>query len=475
MEEVQGTFLEVRLATESFLKDKVSPSSDGSAVVVPTTTSGNHDNIDGDNVSNISVSSNRLSDFKEIKLALELPKAEYLKFSGDPIEYFSFITNFEVNIESKLSCNATRLQHLKTMCKGKARSYIECCDLLGDGGYDEAKCILKSQFGQPHMILGALMHELTNRNPVRANDADSLWDLIASMKKCFVTLTKLGYTNDLNSTTNILKVQDLLPNHLQTTWIKKAHDILTSENREPGFKDLLSLLVKNAEISSTMFGKNLSKSRHSASDRRSHESVNVQSNHISSKPVRCFVCDGNHQVYKCKELVEGNYEKRVEIAKSKRLCFRCLVSGHIGSRCTRKWTCKCGSEKHHNMLHPPSPPVVEVTDEAKVNSGVVSSGNKVFMRILPVIVTAKNGNQVSTLALLDHGSDTSLCSEDLRCALGARGERLKYTSSTINGDLENEGWKFDLGVKGKFECQEMNVEFLTVAKIPAPMESFPTV
>ena len=95
----------------------------------------------------------------------------------------SFITNLEINIERKVSCNATRLQHMKTMCQGKARSCIECCDLLGDAGYEEAKRILQMQLGQPYVILNALiMRELTNKRPVRPNDADALWDLIAAMK-----------------------------------------------------------------------------------------------------------------------------------------------------------------------------------------------------------------------------------------------------------------------------------------------------
>ncbi|PIK43581.1 hypothetical protein BSL78_19553 [Apostichopus japonicus] len=138
MEEVQSIFLEVRLLTESFLRDNLDKQV-GSTVKVrdenkeSSKTTGLSDSNENkqpleatrqhsgefDEASEASsnvATANRLSDFNEIKLALELPKAEYAKFNGNPIEYYSFMSNFEVNIESKLTSNPTRLQHLKTMC-----------------------------------------------------------------------------------------------------------------------------------------------------------------------------------------------------------------------------------------------------------------------------------------------------------------------------------------------------------------------
>ncbi|XP_071812845.1 uncharacterized protein [Apostichopus japonicus] len=350
MEEVQSTFLEVRLLTESFLRDnldkqvgstvkvrdenkessKTTGLSDSNENKQPLEAARQHsgESDEASEASSNVATANRLSDFNEIKLALELPKAEYAKFNGNPIEYYSFMSNFEVNIESKLTSNPTRLQHLKTMCTSKARSYIECCDLLGDSGYGEAKRILKMQFGQPHMILNSLMRELTDRQPIRPNDSDSLWDLIASMKKCHVTLTKLGYTGDLNSTSNLLKVQDLLPTHLQSAWVNNAHDILTKEKREPTFNDLLGLLVRHAEVSSTMFGKYLAQSRSSNNRKRQGQGhVNVRSNHISSKPIKCFICDGEHKIYTCKEFladVKGSGDVNVD-PRSIIICFTLLL------------------------------------------------------------------------------------------------------------------------------------------------------
>ncbi|XP_033096690.1 uncharacterized protein LOC117100961 [Anneissia japonica] len=173
-------------------------------------------------------------------------------------------------------------------------------------------------------------------------------------------------------------------------------------------------------------------------------------------------------------LAENSYDQKVQLVKLKRLCFRCLAPGHVAAKCTKKWTCKkCGSGKHHETVHPP--PRSEASPDQQITSNCTSSGGRVYLRILPVVVTTYTGIQVSTLALLDQGSDASLCSESLRKQLGVRGERIKYKSTTINGDIDRVGFKFELTVKGKYEDQVMPVDFLSVPKIPASADSRPRV
>lgn len=103
------------------------------------------------------------------------------------------------------------------------------------------------------------MANLLKRKPISYGDSDGLWSLVGAMKECQITLTKMGYTKDLDSTTNLLKVQRLLPTYMQGRWAKAAHEIL--KTREPIFKDLLSFVEKQAEVGSTMFGKQMGSSK----------------------------------------------------------------------------------------------------------------------------------------------------------------------------------------------------------------------
>ena len=402
--------------------------------------------------------------FSGLKLALELPKAHISEFTGDPVNYWSFINNFKVNVASKLSDDNARLQYLLQLCKGKARACIENCALLESGGYEIAMNVLRKQFGQPHMILNGLINEMLNRKRISNGDGEGLWNLVSVMKKCEVTLNQMGYLNDLNSTTTLLKIQSLLPIRMQNAWADKAHELL--EHGEPKFVDMIRFIEKKAEVSCNMFGRSVGKSNTTS---HSNEPPKVKTNNIKTKrKLACFHCNEEHVITSCDKFLQMNLDERIKVVKDKRLCYRCLVFGHPANRCRREETkCgKCSSTSHHELLHPPEKPVV--------TSRAAMSGKNIYLMVVPVQVRAKNGNQISTLALLDNGSDTSLCAESLRRKLGVSGQRVRYTSVTINGEESKEGLAIDLTVKGKDEQHEIMTRVLTVDSIPSSNDAVPT-
>ncbi|KAJ8021386.1 hypothetical protein HOLleu_38564 [Holothuria leucospilota] len=282
-------------------------------------------NLDRDRPTFRPISDNRSESyfgFNELKLALELPKAEIAEFNGDPVDYWSFISNFEINVASKLSDDAARLQYLLQLCKGKARSCIESCTLLGGEGYERAKSILKRQFGQPHLILNSLMNNIVNHKPIKTNDGESLWNLISYMLRCHVTLTQMEYVNDLNATSNLVKIQGLLPIYLQTAWAQTTQGIL--QTRELQFKDLLACLESQAEVLCNMFGRNVGKLCGVSKE----EEPRVKVNFVKGKSLKCFACDGEHKIHECELLTSMSYDQKLDIVKTKRLCYRCLFPGH---------------------------------------------------------------------------------------------------------------------------------------------------
>ena len=71
-----------------------------------------------------------------------LPKAEILTFDGNPLEYWKFIHNFEVNIVGQTNDPRKRLTYLIQHCTGEAREVIEnCCILDSQVGYKKARDI----------------------------------------------------------------------------------------------------------------------------------------------------------------------------------------------------------------------------------------------------------------------------------------------------------------------------------------------
>ena len=63
-----------------------------------------------------------------LQQALEMPKRELLTFDGNPLSYWLFVNNFEVNIAKRVRDAESRLTYLIQLCTGKGQgSHQELC------------------------------------------------------------------------------------------------------------------------------------------------------------------------------------------------------------------------------------------------------------------------------------------------------------------------------------------------------------
>ena len=87
----------------------------------------------------------------------------------------------------------------------------------------------------------------------------------------------------------------------------------------------------------------------------------------------------------------------------------------------------------------------------QVNGSVAATragGKKVCLSVIPVRVRGHNStHEVETYALLDNGSEVTLCHERLMETLGLDGEKLKFTLTGINGTTEVEGQSINIVVE----------------------------
>lgn len=175
-------------------------------------------------------------------------------------------------------------------------------------------------------------------------------------------------------------------------------------------------------MSCTIFRRNVAKRQLGSNKPAGKGKTSIRFNSVTGKPLKCYLCEGNHSVYHCTNLTGTTYEQKTEIVKAKRLCFRCPRSGHGVAKCKKPWTCRmCRSDKHHNKVH--TLPKEDEVNKQQVMSNAASSSNHDYLRILPVIATAHDSNQVSTfIALLDHPSDASLSSQSFRKNLEHEGK-----------------------------------------------------
>lgn len=190
----------------------------------------------------------------------------------------------------------------------------------------------------------------------------------------------------------------------------------------------------------------------------------------------CEACSGQHRIWRCERFKALELNERQKVVRQKGLCNKCLERGHIAKKCPKtNFKCRaseCGAQ-HHTLLHRPRSVNMkqsEETQEEKIpfkqdngagnhreskdgqHDGSVAAtrtGEKrVCLGVVPVRVRG-NGNtkEVETYALLDNGSEVTLCHERLMNALDMAGEKLSFTLTGINGSTEVESQLIDIVVE----------------------------
>ena len=67
-----------------------------------------------------------------IQRGFEMPKRELITLDGNPLNYWLFIKNFEVNITKRVVDGESRLTYLIQHCTGKAREAIKNCSIISE-------------------------------------------------------------------------------------------------------------------------------------------------------------------------------------------------------------------------------------------------------------------------------------------------------------------------------------------------------
>lgn len=355
--------------------------------------------------------------YHTISMAMNMPKPELVTFNGDPVEFWGFINNFEVNIGSMAIDDRMKLTYLIQYCKGKARESIEDCILLEPrSGYRRAREILREQFGQPHVICHALLNKVLNSQQIKPNDGNALWELARIMRKCQITVTQMGYSANLDNTETLFSIQHILPLYLQSDWARQAQGII-SRGVEPRFSHMTEFVDQAARSANSMYGKNVGKGTRaekpamkpgtkgkSGGSFQKAYSFTTEGNTGSSyrRELKCPCCKGQHILVGCKEFKDKPQRERLRFVRHNRLCDNCLKPSHIARDCRFRPGCAENGcdRKHHTLLHftPKSgdhdtfkngagvstePQGVEVSTSEGINLSIRSS-QRVCLRVLPV-------------------------------------------------------------------------------------------
>ena len=443
------------------------------------------------------------------------PKIEYLKFSGDPLKYVTFMHNFEICLKRDNPDPDRKLQLLIQHCVGKTREAIESCINL-ENSYEVAKATLKANFGKPHIIAEAHIRKLVSLPDLKTADRPSLLEFARNLTTAERTLTGMGteYTADLNHMTTLRKLVKKLPMFVKAKWTERAGSIIESGHR-PSFGDLVKFVQERAKLVDNEFGNDMaqgytktrnareSKGKESRQDNEhrafltgEHSRSQDTGRGLPMKGQKCVVCSGPHGVWQCNTFKKFDYEGKRKCVRENGLCNKCLDRGHIAKNCPKtRFKClveKC-KEEHHTFMHRPKPtkqgeggenPKNNIPLEGrtgvgnkdvgkgdKVNVSATTTevgGSKVCLGVIPVKVCATNSSEsVETYALMDNGSEVTLCHKRLVRKLGLVGDKISYTLTGMTGSSEIEGQMVDITVKSIDEAFVVQIpKVKTVNQMP---------
>ncbi|XP_071483331.1 uncharacterized protein [Diadema antillarum] len=424
---------------------------------------------------------------------INLPKPDLVTFDSNPTVYRSFINSFEVNVEQKVLDDRTRLTYLIQYCSGKARNSIENCVLMEPReGYAEAKRILREQFGQPHVVANAHLDKILKRSQVKQNDHAGLWDLARDMKRCGMVLAQMGYLADANGSETLLKIQRLLPVHLQAEWARRAHAMMV-RCVVPNFDLMTTFVEESAQLASNIFGRNIGKAI-PKNDKSKKETrprgtafATQRVDENTPRPVqgsrdrperKCPCCQGRHNLTSCESFKKKGVDDRRDVARKARLCFNCLRPFHLASELSSaretRGQYKARKPTRVKQDNPSSSSGSQGDERLGRSFTAHSSRGKICLRVVPVKVGG-NGRQITTWALLDEGSDVSLCTKGLVDKLGLTGTERSFKLSTVDqAGASKRGLEVSMSVQGVMGQETLTLDNVwTVDSLPVADECFP--
>ena len=405
----------------------------------------------------------------------QLPKSEIISFSGSAKDYKRFITNFEVNIGAMYLTEKRKLSYLIQYCTSEARTLIEDYVMMDpDEGFAEAKRLLQKEYGKPYEIARSFIDFLTRGPAIANNDYDGIIGLAREMKKCQTTLNQIQYESDLNSTPTMYAIMHRLPDSMQQKWMKKALKF-DKENREPTFHDFFEFIQDRAAILKTSIGKEVlrkkqdKKSTAKVSDEKKKndkpkaartlatsetevkqisgpppQSTSKTAEASATKPTApktCKQCTKDHYLNQCEAFKALNIEKRWDFVKEKKLCFNCLNGGHRLDDCKYRKKCSECNRKHNVITHKAKPASNsdKKPDKENVATTAVCAHNSKAIAFPVVAVTVRGrDNDVTTYAVLDQCSDTTLVTNKLLDQLQLQGTDVLFSVDTVNGRSTDE-------------------------------------
>ena len=252
-----------------------------------------------------------------------------------------FYETFEATIHENVTLsNIEKFSYLKGYLGGATEKCIDGIPLTNDN-YDSALNLLKERFANPQLMIASHMKKLLKIEKVKlgknCKELRNLYDQIESHVR---SLQTVGIKSEHYGP---LLIPIILERVAEEIKLEISRKLGATNWRIEEFVGILKDEITARE--SCSFLHNQGWDTKSDEENRHFTTIFLW----GSKVLACAFCGQNHFPDKCNVVTE--LAQRKEIVWKRRLCFKCLFSGHSVRRCRNKNRCfKCKAGNHHTAI-----------------------------------------------------------------------------------------------------------------------------
>ncbi|XP_052771184.1 uncharacterized protein LOC128210870 [Mya arenaria] len=415
-------------------------------------------------------------------------------FNGDKKKYQAWFAAFSACIHNAPATKEYKLLQLRQYISGSALKAVE--DLgHSAAAYDAALELLERKFGGERRQVARYLEELEKFTPMKEENVRSIEKLADLVDLTVVNLTDAKRLEDLKDGALYIRIKKKLPENMLTRYHRYIHVNSEEESVIALRKWLLQEAEFHTRAAETVYGMAYGHSaerqcaeRHGAEKQYGKQRPQHRSFVTRNKETCVFCNSDGHVIWKCSRFKSLPVNRRWEIAKEARLCFRCLGDDHHGGEC--KWDRRCGingcPKNHNRLLHADSRPAQKnnqneaagfqrtaMTHTSTFVSRKDSTPEKryIALRTVPVIVK-HGGRHMQINALLDDGSTKTYINEDVACELGVQGRASEMTVNVLNGISDTfQTMPVSVGLESLNGHVNMNVDANTTRNVTGTLKT----
>ena len=284
-----------------------------------------------------------------------LPVLEPEVFDGkDPLAFPLWRLAFDALVDNRTITDTDKLNLLNKYLKGEAKRAIQGYLLLSPSeAYYKAYRVLLNRYGDHFKLAGAFKEQLRSWPRVGATDAAGLRDLVDFLQQCSTAqgiIPALKLLDDESVNGDLLRK---LPAWIARKWAKKVSAYRDATAEFPPFAVFVEFLFEEEKVVNDPISRAYQRAE-STKERNRGGSFLSENREVSPEGASfgvCTFCKGKHALEMCRKFGSEQFEVRMRFVKENRMCFKCLLRGHISRECRRRMTCQFCQGSHATSMH----------------------------------------------------------------------------------------------------------------------------